>query len=284
MPAPFTNDNNDTKENYHDDDDEEIKLNRNSHYRLKPHAKHLYQKERIINSYSQLTRLEKELIKITFREGCLKGFTIKQIPDFIFIKTKLNVSTKFVNNLKRMQINDDRYWYIELARDKFVYIGAYRKAIDEINQYKEALWSLVMNPKTEALAKITAFKELHNLTKTAVLLLKDLPFIMNLSKYYDLSKLDPDGEGIKKLQQTHSTASPNNQSDFYTQMEKSQFDKINTNIVNVVLEKIKNKKTINSANEISLSKETSVNNKIIKTISEKTRNQQFKADKDKKDN
>jgi hypothetical protein len=67
-------------------------------------------------------------------------------------------------------------------------------------------------------------------------------------------------------------------------MEKSQFDKSNTNIVNSVLEKIKNKKTINSANEISLSKETPVNNKIIKTIAEKTKDQQFKANKDKKDN
>ncbi len=33
--------------------------------------------------------------------------------------------------------------------------------------------------------KIQAFKELHSLSKTYTLLIKDLPFVTNLSKYYD---------------------------------------------------------------------------------------------------
>ena len=44
--------------------------------------------------------------------------------------------------------------------------------------------------------KVQVIKELHNLTKTSVLLLRDLPFVTNLSKYYNTSLLnsahDPD--------------------------------------------------------------------------------------------
>ncbi len=47
-----------------------------------------------------------------------------------------------------------------------------------------------MHSESERSEKIAAVKELHNLVKTKVLLLRDLPFIMNLSKYYDLTKLD----------------------------------------------------------------------------------------------
>lgn len=236
MSIPFTdNDDNDTKDI--NDEDNEIILNRNTPYRLKPHAKHLQQKERIINHYSQLTQLQKVLVKITFREACLKGLTIKQIPDFIYNKTNLRVSVPFVNNLRRMQIHDDRYWYIEITRDNYAYVDKYRKAIDEVNQCKKELWFIILNPKTESMVKIDAIREIHNLTKTSVLLLKDLSFVMNLSKYYDLSKLDPTGTGIKKLGQTHSTASPNNQPDFYTHMEKPQFDKTNANLVNTILDK-----------------------------------------------
>src|SRR4051812_10793747 len=102
-----------------DDDNDEIILNRNSHYRLKPYVKHLQQKERVIENYSELTKLDKELVKVAFREACLKGFALNQIPDFIYIKTKMNVSLNLVKKLRRMQINDDRYWFYELARDQF---------------------------------------------------------------------------------------------------------------------------------------------------------------------
>jgi len=119
-----------------------------------------------------------------------------------------------------MQLNDDRYWYYELARDQFAYVYAYRQAIDEVSLCKKQLWSIIMDTDTQSTTKISAIKELHNLTKTSVLLLRDLPFVVNLSKYFDISKLDPEGTGFKKLGQTHSTASPNNQSEFYTHIEK----------------------------------------------------------------
>ena len=49
-----------------------------------------------------------------------------------------------------------------------------------------------MDPKVDHSIRIQAAKELHSLSKTSVLLLRDLPFVSNLTKYYDVSKLDSD--------------------------------------------------------------------------------------------
>ena len=49
-----------------------------------------------------------------------------------------------------------------------------------------------MNSKSENSVKIAANKELHNLVKTKVLILRDLPFITRISKYYDLTLFDND--------------------------------------------------------------------------------------------
>jgi hypothetical protein len=78
-----------------------------------------------------------------------------------------------------MQFNDDRYWFYEIARDQYAYVYAYRQAIDEVFLCKKQLWSIIMNTGTEANAMIFAIKELRNLIKTDVLLLRDLPFIVN---------------------------------------------------------------------------------------------------------
>ena len=44
----------------------------------------------------------------------------------------------------------------------------------------------MMDNKVEPSAKTAVMKEIHNIEKTNVLLLRDLPFITQLSKYYDL--------------------------------------------------------------------------------------------------
>ena len=69
-----------------------------------------------------------------------------------------------------------------MAHDHFAYVGAYRKCIDEIVQYKKELWLLAMDAKTDSSTKIQAIKELHNLSKTYTLLIKDIPFVTNISK------------------------------------------------------------------------------------------------------
>jgi len=72
-----------------------------------------------------------------------------------------------------------------LAKDQFAYINIFRKAIDEVEEYKKHLWLMVLDREVERPVKVQALKELHSLSKTYTLLLKDLPFVTRLTKYYD---------------------------------------------------------------------------------------------------
>ena len=91
--------------------------------------------------------------------------------------------------LKKSEEQENKEWYLRLAKDHFSYIGIHRDALDEIQQLKNELWKIIMNSKSENSVKIAAVKELHNLVKTKVLILRDLPFITRISKYYDLQFL-----------------------------------------------------------------------------------------------
>jgi len=44
--------------------------------------------------------------------------------------------------------------------------------------------------KSSQADKTVTIKEIHNIEKTKILLLRDLPFITRLSKYYDLTLFD----------------------------------------------------------------------------------------------
>jgi len=77
-----------------------------------------------------------------------------------------------------------------MAKDHFAYIGAYRECIDEVEQLKKEMWNIIMDSKAEMYNRIQASRELHNLSKTFVLLLRDLPFVTNLSKFYDKDMLN----------------------------------------------------------------------------------------------
>ena len=74
-----------------------------------------------------------------------------------------------------------------MAKDHFAYIAVYRNAIDSLQQLIHELWQIVMNDKSSLSDKTAVMKEIHNIEKTKVLLLRDLPFITRLSKYYDLT-------------------------------------------------------------------------------------------------
>jgi hypothetical protein len=76
---------------------------------------------------------------------------------------------------------------LRLAKDHFAYIGIYRDTIDTLQQLNKELWKMVMNNKSDPSDITAAIKEIHNLAKTKVLLLRDMPFITRLSKYYDLT-------------------------------------------------------------------------------------------------
>lgn len=228
MSTPFTDD---TEEDYN------INLNTSLSSRVR-NKKDFHKNE--VKYFSELKTLEKELVKLAYREGCIKGFTLNQIPQFIEIKTKVKISMGLAFRLKEMQIDEDRFYFYQLARDQHTYVGAYRECIDEIQQLKNELWKIIMHPQTNRDEKISAVKELHNLVKTKVLLIRDLPFITNLSKYYDLSKLEDKGKPLKSLGAVHQRS----KHEFLHQLEKETFDNVNTSLVNTILERNKNRKSI----------------------------------------
>ncbi|HEX5185984.1 MAG TPA: hypothetical protein VFV86_03760 [Nitrososphaeraceae archaeon] len=140
-----------------------------------------------VKSVRQLKNSDKERVRLCYKEAILKGFTIiKDIQCYIASKTKIWIERTGIEYLKKTEEEENKKWYYYLAKDHFAYVGAYRKTIDEIEQCKKDLWSMMMGPDITNMEKVQVIKELHNLTKTSVLLLRDLPFVTNLSKYYNL--------------------------------------------------------------------------------------------------
>ena len=100
-----------------------------------------------------------------------------------------------------------------------------------------------MDPDTAPSVKMYTIREIHQLIKTDVLLLRDLPFVVNLSKYFDMSTLDPDGSALRNLAKSTTTLSLVINK-FHTHIESAVLDNDNSNPVNTVLDKIKNKDNI----------------------------------------
>jgi hypothetical protein len=144
-----------------------------------------------VKSIRQLKNIEKEWVRLCYKEAILKGGTyVKDIQCYIASKTKIWIERSGIEYLKKSEEEDDRKWYLNLAKDHFAYVSVHRKAIDELDQCKKELWSMFMNANSTNMEKIQIIKELHNLTKTHVLLLRDLPFVTNLSKYYNLDLIN----------------------------------------------------------------------------------------------
>jgi hypothetical protein len=143
-----------------------------------------------VKSLRQLRHIEKELVRLNYKEAIIKGFTLKGIQQYIAYKTKIWIEWSCLEYLKKAEEQEDKEWYLRLAKDHFSYIGIHRNALDEIQQLKNELWKIILHSKSENSVKIAAVKELHNLVKTKVLILRDLPFITRLSKYYDLTLFD----------------------------------------------------------------------------------------------
>ncbi|HXS59834.1 MAG TPA: hypothetical protein VN703_03370 [Candidatus Sulfopaludibacter sp.] len=138
-----------------------------------------------VRSLRQLRRTEKELVKLCYKEAIIKGFTLKGIQQYIASKSKIWIEWFCLEQLKKTEEQENREWFYYMARDHFAYVGAYRKCIDEIAQYKKEVWNMVIDSKTDHSIRIQALKELHSLSKTYTLLIKDIPFVTNISKCYD---------------------------------------------------------------------------------------------------
>jgi hypothetical protein len=143
-----------------------------------------------VKSLKQLRITEKELVRLNYKEAIIKGFTLKGIQQYIATKTKIWIEWSCLECLKKAEEQENREWYYRMAKDHFAYIGAHRKCFDEIEQLKKEMWKIILDSKAEMPVRIQATKELHSLSKTSVLLLRDLPFVANLSKLYDEDTLN----------------------------------------------------------------------------------------------
>ena len=154
-----------------------------------------------VKSIRQLRNGEKELVRLLYKQAILRGLVLMEdIQYYVLSKSKIMIERSGLEYLKKSEEKENKKWYFTLAKDHFAYIGVYRKAIDELEQCKKELWSMMMDPNTTNMERVQIIKELHNLTKTSTLLLRDLPFVTNLSKYYDMELVDP--EHNKSSEQT----------------------------------------------------------------------------------
>jgi hypothetical protein len=156
-----------------------------------------------VRSLRQLRRTEKELVKLCYKEAIIKGFTLKGIQQYIASKTKIWIEWSCLEQLKKTEEQENREWFYRMARDHFAYVGAYRKCIDEISQYKKEIWNIVIDSQIDGSTRIQALKELHSLSKTYTLLIKDIPFVTNISKDYDKDVLNSNYNGLPYLNNNH---------------------------------------------------------------------------------
>ena len=136
-----------------------------------------------VKSLRQLTKVEKELVKLVYKEAALKCLTLEDTQKYITLKTKIFVEETCLGFLKKTEEQENREWFYRTAKNQEWYIRNFKKSMDKIELYERELWSMAEDPTTKEKAKIKIFQELHELTKTNVLLLRDLPFLADLSRF-----------------------------------------------------------------------------------------------------
>ena len=155
-----------------------------------------------------------------------------------------------------------------MSTDNFAYIGAYRKCIDELGLLKKEIWNILMDPNTTKETKILATKELHSLCKTYTLLIKDLPFITNLSKYYDQDMLNSSYANSLHLKGTYSNKN-------CLDTDRNPIERIDTDkpenpdnpfAFSILKDDIKESNALEDINCESPNKHKQVDDKIIETM------------------
>ncbi|MDR4492040.1 MAG: hypothetical protein R2685_14255 [Candidatus Nitrosocosmicus sp.] len=144
-----------------------------------------------VKSIRQLKNSQKEMVRLCYKEAILKGFTaVKDIQFYIAFKTQIWIEKTGVDYLRKSEEIENKKWYYHMAKDHLVYISVYRKCIDELELVRKECWKIVINANVKSSVKVQSLKEIHRVTQTLVLLLRDLPIIANLSRYYDQEKID----------------------------------------------------------------------------------------------
>lgn len=180
-----------------------------------------------VKSIRQLKNSEKELVRLCYKEAILKGFNlVNHIQCYTASKTKIWIERSGIEYLKKSEEEENKKWYYHLAKDHFACVGVYRKAIDELEQCKKELWSMLAEPETTESEKVHILRELHNLTKTCTLLLRDLPFIANLTKYYDLNFFNMNDNIEEPQQKVSNNINSNNDEELFEQKVSERVKKM----------------------------------------------------------
>ena len=138
-----------------------------------------------VRSLRQLTRIEKELVKLVYKEAALKCLSLEDTQKYITLKTKIFIEETCLGLLKKTEEQENMEWFYRTAKDQEWFILNHKKSMDKIEQQERELWVMAEDPNAKEKAKLKVFQELHNLTKTHVLLLRDLPFVADLSRLYN---------------------------------------------------------------------------------------------------
>ena len=144
-----------------------------------------------VKSIRQLKKIEVSQVRLLYKNATLRGLgsNLKDIQLFIAESAGIWIERTGMEYLKKSEEQESRDWYLRLAKDSFAYVYAYRESMDKIVQLERNLWEIFEDPKTTQMGKVKTIRELHKLVITETLLLRDLPFVTNLSKCHDLSKL-----------------------------------------------------------------------------------------------
>jgi hypothetical protein len=151
-----------------------------------------------IKSLRQLTKVEKELVKLTYKEAVLKCMALEDTQKYIALKIKIWVYRPCLDFLKKTEEEENREWYYRLVKDQHGFILHHKKSMDKIEQYEKELWCMAEDLHIKEKSKIKIFQQLHELTKTSVLLHRDLPFLTGLSRFYDGDILNKEEVNLAK--------------------------------------------------------------------------------------
>lgn len=147
-----------------------------------------------ITSLKRIKKKDIELISLVYRQGLLRGFELEDLQKYIAMRTRLWVERNLISKIAKREHDYDLKWFYSVSRDRIAYIGLYRKCMDEIDECKRISWRIADDPQTTSEVKVKAIKELHQLSRTSVLLARDLPFVTKLSDYFNHEPLPLDNK------------------------------------------------------------------------------------------
>lgn len=103
------------------------------------------------------------------------GLGITDALAYIKAKSGLEISPEYVYGLKRIIKKGSEKRLNDLQHSRYAYLYQFFKRIDEIEKYKQELWTTVLTNPKDGYLKKACISELHQLTITLANLYEMLP-------------------------------------------------------------------------------------------------------------